>query len=142
MRAGPGACARRGRAAHILDDHHEEGQLDAECLVLVGWARDVVGGHVGAHDLEHARLDVLVCYALDVPVAHLLVPYLQRLAAYTVQDRQKPRLERVLEHRRAGSPDPLVRLLLRTPLFPTERFGRPSPAPAPALPLAISFEAG
>ena len=63
----------------VLDDHDEEGELDAEGLVGVGGAGDVVGGDVGAHDLEDRRLDVGVGDALDVAVAHALVPDLQGL---------------------------------------------------------------
>ena len=37
----------------VLDDHDEEGQLDAESLVRVGRAGDVVSGDVGAHDFKH-----------------------------------------------------------------------------------------
>lgn len=83
---------------YILDDHDQKGQLYAQSLILVGRTGDVVCGHVSAHDLEHARLNVLICDALDVTVPHLFVPYLKWLAAYTVQDRQKPRLKRILEH--------------------------------------------
>ena len=36
----------------VLDDHDEEGELDAECLVSVCGAGDVVGGDIGAHDFE------------------------------------------------------------------------------------------
>jgi hypothetical protein len=58
----------------------------------------VVGGHVGSHDFEDARLNVLVGDALDMPIPHLFVPNLQRFAAYTVEDRQESRLECVFEH--------------------------------------------
>ena len=54
----------------VLDDHHQEGQLDAKRLLRVGRARDVVRGHVGAHDLQHGGLDVLVGDPLDVTIAH------------------------------------------------------------------------
>ena len=83
---------------HILDDHDEVGELDAEGLLGVRRARDVRGAHVGAHDLEDEGLDVGVRDPLDVPVPHLLVPDLQGLRPDAVQDREEPRLERVLEH--------------------------------------------
>ncbi len=70
----------------VLDDHDEKGQLDAERLLRVGRTRDVRGAHVRADDLEHQRLNVVVGDALDVAVAHLLVPDLQRLRAYAVQN--------------------------------------------------------
>jgi hypothetical protein len=82
----------------VLDDHDEEGELDAERLLGVGGARDVRGAHVGAHDLEHQRLDVVVGDALDVAVAHLFVPDLQRLRPDRVQDGEESTLESVLEH--------------------------------------------
>ena len=37
----------------VLDDHHQEGQLDAEGGLGVSRAGDEVGGHVGAHELQH-----------------------------------------------------------------------------------------
>ena len=42
---------------------------------------------VGAQYLKDRALDVCVRQALDVPVLDLLVPNLERLAAYTVQER-------------------------------------------------------
>ena len=86
----------------VLDDHDQERQLDPQRLAVVRRAVDVVRAHVGAHDLQHARLDVLVGDALDVAIAHLLVPDLQRLAADRVQDREEARLERVAEHGLGG----------------------------------------
>ena len=63
----------------VLNDHDEEGQLNAERLVGVGGAGDVVGRDVSAHDLEDGGLDIGVGDTFDVPVAHTLVPDLQRL---------------------------------------------------------------
>ena len=37
----------------VLDDHDQEGKLDSKGLLGINWASDVVGGDVGAHDLEH-----------------------------------------------------------------------------------------
>jgi hypothetical protein len=39
---------------------------------------------VRAHNLQHGGLDVRVCDALDVTIAHLLVPDLQRLAPFNM----------------------------------------------------------
>lgn len=61
----------------ILEDHHQEGKLDTQRLAGVGRAGYEGRGHVRAHDLENRGLNVLVRDTLDVPVAHLLVPYLQ-----------------------------------------------------------------
>ena len=55
----------------VLDDHDEEGQLDAKRLFRVGRTRDVRGAHVGAHYFEHERLNVVISYTLDVAVSHL-----------------------------------------------------------------------
>ena len=54
----------------VLDDHHQERQLDAERLLRVRRARNIVRANVGAHDLQDAGLDVLVGDALDVTIAH------------------------------------------------------------------------
>ena len=53
---------------YVLDDHDQEGQLDPQGLVGVGGAGDEGSGHIGAHDLEDRRLDVLVGQPLDVAV--------------------------------------------------------------------------
>jgi len=82
----------------VFDDHDEEGQFDAESLLGISGASDVVGAHVRAHDFQHARLNVLVSDTLDVPIAHFFVPDLQWLAPNAVEDGQETRLKRVLEH--------------------------------------------
>lgn len=82
----------------VLDDHDQKRQLDAQCLLQLSRAGDERGADIRADNLQHQALDVVVGDALDVTVAHLFVPYLQRLAADTVQNRQEARLEGVLEH--------------------------------------------
>ena len=85
--SAPGRGVRRarsklsGRSAHVLDDHDEEGQLDAQGFVRVRRARDKGRRDVGRHDLEHAGLDVIVGDALDVAVLDDLLPDLERLRA-------------------------------------------------------------
>lgn len=37
----------------VLDDHDQEWQLNGQCLLWVEGSVDVVGGHVGSHDLKH-----------------------------------------------------------------------------------------
>lgn len=37
---------------HVLDNHNEKGQFDAEGLLGICRACDVRGGHVGAQDLQ------------------------------------------------------------------------------------------
>ena len=46
-------------------------------------------------------MNVGISNPFDVAVPDLLVPYLQRLAPYAVQDGQEPGLEGVLEHVRS-----------------------------------------
>ena len=47
------AC-KMGQMAYILDDHDQEGQLDAQRLGGVGGAGDVARVDVGADELQHA----------------------------------------------------------------------------------------
>ncbi len=62
---------------HVLDNHDQVGELDAQGLARVGRAGDVRRAHVGAHHLQNEGLDVGVGYTLDVAVADLLVPNLK-----------------------------------------------------------------
>jgi len=87
----------------ILDDHDEEGQLDAQGLLRISRALHEGGADVRTDNLQHQGLDVVVSDALDVAIAHLLIPDLQRFTADTVQDRQEATLECVLEHFAYGS---------------------------------------
>ncbi len=64
---------------YVLDDHDQEGQLDAQSLRVFSWTGDIDRGHVCAHDLEHGRLDVGVRDSLDVAVPDIFVPDLQGL---------------------------------------------------------------
>lgn len=82
----------------VLDDHHQKRELDAERFLRIGRTGDVSCAHIGADDFQHQRLDVLIGDALDVPVANLFVPYLQRFASYAVQYREEPGLKSVFEH--------------------------------------------
>jgi hypothetical protein len=75
---------------HIFNDHHQKGQLDAQSFLGISRAADVVGAHVGAADLEHTGLNVLVRDTLDVPIPYCLVPNLQRFASNGIQDGQEP----------------------------------------------------
>ena len=66
---------------YVLDDHDQEGQFDGEGLLGIDWASDVVGRHIGSHDLENGRLNIRVSYSLDVSVSHVLVPDLKWLGS-------------------------------------------------------------
>ena len=111
----------------VLDDHDQKRQLDAQSLAGIGrtchiggaggrerhhtWSHRAKRGGVGypllpditAHNLQHQRLDVIVCDPLYVAISHLFthahvdtitssclsthifVPDLQGLAAYAIE---------------------------------------------------------
>eukprot|EP00405_Crypthecodinium_cohnii_P062678 CAMPEP_0195008026 /NCGR_PEP_ID=MMETSP0326_2-20130528/8132_1 /TAXON_ID=2866 ORGANISM="Crypthecodinium cohnii, Strain Seligo" /NCGR_SAMPLE_ID=MMETSP0326_2 /ASSEMBLY_ACC=CAM_ASM_000348 /LENGTH=187 /DNA_ID=CAMNT_0040015671 /DNA_START=36 /DNA_END=595 /DNA_ORIENTATION=+ len=56
----------------ILDDHHQERELDAQSLLGVSWASDEGCANVGAHDLENTGLNVSISQPLNVAIANLL----------------------------------------------------------------------
>ena len=70
---------RQLECTYVLDDHDEEGKLDGKSPLRVGGACHVVGGNIGAHDLDDGGLDVSICQSLDVTVSHILVPDLEGL---------------------------------------------------------------
>ena len=55
----------------VLYYHHQEGQLYAQGLTGISWTTDESGTDISANNLQHKRLNVIVCYSLDVPVPHL-----------------------------------------------------------------------
>mmetsp|Transcript_28691 Transcript_28691/g.83113 ORF Transcript_28691/g.83113 Transcript_28691/m.83113 type:complete len:269 (-) Transcript_28691:399-1205(-) len=61
---------------HVLEDHHQERQLDAQGLLGIGRTNDVVGRHVRSHDFHHRALDIRVGYALHMTILYRGVPYL------------------------------------------------------------------
>jgi len=73
----------------VLDDHNEERKLDAKGLICVSWAADEARVDVAPDKLQHGGLDVLIRQALDVAVAYLLVPDLQRPRSNAVQNRKE-----------------------------------------------------
>lgn len=83
---------------HVLYNHDKEWKFDSKRLSRVGGTGDVAGADVGADDLEHQRLNIVVCYALYMTISYFLVPNLQRFAANAVEDGQEAALKRVLEH--------------------------------------------
>jgi hypothetical protein len=72
---------RKWRLTYVLDNHDQEGEFDAQGLLGVEGRVDVVGGDVGAHDLEDRRLNIGVGYSFDVAVADLFVPDLEGLGS-------------------------------------------------------------
>ena len=68
----------RSRKTYVFDNHNQERQLDAQGLLRVRGAGDVVGRHVRAHNFKNRGLDVGVREALDVAVSHAFVPNLER----------------------------------------------------------------
>ena len=65
----------------VLDDHDQERKLDGKGLLWVQWGVNVVGGYIGAHDLENGGLNIWISDSLDVTVSHLLVPNLEWLGS-------------------------------------------------------------
>jgi hypothetical protein len=60
------------RRTHVLYDHHEERELDAQSFLRVSRARDECGANIGAHDLKHRRVYVLIRNAFNVPISHCM----------------------------------------------------------------------
>ena len=71
----------RPNVTHILHNHDQEWQFDAQHFVWFSRAGDIVSSDIGPHNLQHARLYILITDALDVPVAHFPVPKLQWFGA-------------------------------------------------------------
>ena len=68
----------------VLNDHNQEWQLDGEGLLGVQRSVDVVGRDIGAHNLEHRRLDVGIGDSLDMTIPDALIPNLQRLRSMEI----------------------------------------------------------
>ena len=52
----PGLVLHTNKTAdqtYVLDNHDKERKLDSKRLLCVSWASDVVGAHVGSHDLQN-----------------------------------------------------------------------------------------
>lgn len=73
----------------VLDDHDEEGKLDAQRLLGVGGASDVAGVDVATDEFENGRVDVLVGETLNVTVTNFLFPNLERTGSDGVENRQE-----------------------------------------------------
>lgn len=63
----------------VLDDHHQERKFDGKGLLWVKWGVDVVGGDIGAHDLENGGLNIWISDSFDVTVSDLFIPDLEWL---------------------------------------------------------------
>lgn len=68
-----------GKRSQKTNDRARDRRLQSVIPVGLGRASDVARRHIRADNLEHRRLDVTIGDALDVTVAHSLVPDLQRL---------------------------------------------------------------
>ena len=66
---------------HVLEDHHQEGKLDAQGLFGIGWTDNVVRRYIRSHDLHNRALNVRIGNALHVTILHGGVPYLQRFGS-------------------------------------------------------------
>lgn len=71
---------------HVFNNHDEIRKADAQRFSGISGACDEGRADIGSKNLEHEGLNVIVCDALDMPVAYLFIPYLERFAADTVQD--------------------------------------------------------
>ena len=69
------------RQTYVLDDHNQEGQLNAENLLGVNRGIDEVSADVSSHDFEDRRLNIGVSYPFDVSVSHFFVPDLEGLGS-------------------------------------------------------------
>ena len=71
----------------VLDDHDQERKLDGQGLLWVERGVDVVGGHIGSHDLENRGLNIRISDSLDVTIANLLVPNLKGFRSIKYYDK-------------------------------------------------------
>lgn len=73
----------------VLDDHDQEWELDGKSLLWVKRSIDVVGGHIGTHDLQNRGLNIRIGDSLDVTVSDLLIPNLERLGSISDKKRSE-----------------------------------------------------
>ena len=60
----------------VFNDHHQKGQLNTECFLWISWGANVGGGDIGAFNLQHQRLNIIIGYAFNVPIANFFIPNL------------------------------------------------------------------
>ena len=56
---------------HVLDDHNQVGELDAQSLPRVGGTCDVGGTDVRTYDFQDEALNIRICDSLDVSISDL-----------------------------------------------------------------------
>lgn len=71
----------------VLDDHHKERKFNAQSFLRVSRTRYVGRTDIRSFNLQHLRVDVIVCDPLDMTVPHLFLPYLERFAADAIKNR-------------------------------------------------------
>ena len=65
----------------VLNDHDQERKLNGQGLLWVKRGVNVVGRHIGSHDLENWRLNIRISDSLNVTVSDLLIPNLEGLGS-------------------------------------------------------------
>ena len=65
----------------VLNDHDQERKLDGQGLLWVKRGIDVVGGHIGSHNLENRGLNIRISDSLNVTVSDLFIPNLEGLGS-------------------------------------------------------------
>jgi len=60
----------------VFNDHHKKRQFDGQGLFGIRRTCDMTCGDVGADEFEYGRLNIGIGHALEMTVAHLLIPYL------------------------------------------------------------------
>ena len=55
----------------VLYDHDQKGQFNAQGFRGICGTTDERSANVSSNNLQHKRLNVIVCYPLDVSVPHL-----------------------------------------------------------------------
>lgn len=53
---------------HVLDDHHQNRQLDTKRQPRISWATDVVATHIWAHNLQNTGLKILIRNSSDMSI--------------------------------------------------------------------------
>ena len=83
---------------HILDNHNQIRQFNAQSFPRIGRASYISRWHIGPNNFQDKTLNVRVSNSLDMSISDFFVPNLERFASNWIQNGQKTRLKSVLEH--------------------------------------------
>ena len=64
---------------YIFYNHDKERQLNAKRFLGICWTCDIISRDIAAGNFEHRTVNILIGDTFDVPIAHFLIPNLQRL---------------------------------------------------------------